>query len=97
MAEKCQLNIQVQQKDGSPAPFARIAIFRVVRFLWWDIWWHVITVMADFYGKATVTLEKNVRYQVRARWIGADGRWREKTEPIILTVCPWTMRIQFPW
>jgi hypothetical protein len=93
---KCQLTINVKQKDGvTPAPFATISVFKVVPFLWWETLVHVITVTANFNGSATVTLDKDLKYRVRAIWTGADGRRREVMEPIILTICPWTMTVIF--
>jgi len=95
--QKCVLTVRVRQVNDSPAPFATISVFKIVPFLWWQIWSHVITVTADFYGEATVTLDKGMSYRVRAVWTGADGRRRETTEPIILTICPYTMTVRFTW
>jgi|GEM_PF-5849381 len=95
--EMCVLTIRVTQANGSPAPFAIISVFKIVPFLWWQLWWHVTTVTANFYGETTVTLEKGVSYMVRAVWIGADARRRETTEPIKLNVCPYIMTVRLTW
>ena len=95
---KCQLTVKAVQKDRtSPCPFAQIAVFKAVPFLWWELWSHVLTLTANFYGTATFTLDKDQKYFVRTRWTGADGRTREWSEPIKLTICPYTMTVTAPW
>jgi hypothetical protein len=93
-----RLDVSVVQMDGyTPCPFAIVSVYRAVRFLWWEIRRHVATQVADFYGKTSFTLDKGWKYYVRAQWIGADGRKRDWTEPIILTFDWWPMRLRAPW
>jgi len=95
--QPCKINCQVVQKNGSPCPFASITVFKVWRFLWWDILLYETSTTANFYGKATVTLQKGVRYRFRVRWTGAEGKTREWWEPLIPTICPYTMTLTAPW
>jgi hypothetical protein len=96
--QRSQVTIQVLQADGrTPAPFAKIDVFKMVPFLWWTIPSHVISTATNLYGRATVWMDYNIRHDVRVIWTGTDWRVRTKTEPIIPRDPTWTMTIVFPW
>lgn len=93
----CVVNIGVVQPDGkTPASFTQIKIFKVVRFWLWEINVYDRTVYCDFYGKATVNLEKNLKYRFEYMWIDAAGRRRQWTEWRTFTVCPTSFTTRVP-
>jgi hypothetical protein len=96
--QPCTVSCRVVQKDGyTPASFASVTVFKVFRFLWWDILWYVTGGTADFYGKIAFSLERNTRYKFRVGWTGTDGKRRGWEEPLITQICPWTMTLKAPW
>lgn len=91
---KCTIFIQVLQKNGSPAPFATLDVFKVYRFLWWefDVW--VGGATADFFGNITLWwTDKDWKYHFRFRWTDAYGRLLQKDVWITLTSCPYRMQV----
>jgi len=96
--QACIVTCRVVQKDGyTPAPFARISICTIVHFLWWNIPLFKTSAIANVYGKASFTLDKNTRYEFRIAWTGADARTRFWKEPLKTKICPWTMTATAPW
>ena len=66
--QTCLINLECDQRDGSPAPFATVDIFEVRYFLWWPFYVWVTSTTLNFYGKGSVYLTRDKTYQFKFKW-----------------------------
>jgi len=88
----CLVHYRVLLPDGSPASFATMTVYEVVRVLWWEVDRWVASRTADFNGNVSIDLTYNKKYHFVFRHVTRRADlWRT------LTYCPYYAGAQFPY